>query len=421
MTKLGNSRPEKGYRGRDRIYFLLVFSPRSSLKTINQLITFVMSSLENPYKIEAGEESYPVVDDKIEEENLEIKFEDYKEIKIPPKVCERMLSRMLKKIDKGHIPEIDEILNGMGLTGEEAFYRKLYSETDLFLNLGRIANSERERAIEEQRKLVDLERKCGRLKKTTGPFENFRDWEIEENEKDAAYIGQVKEFIKNNEGNLKEIELFWKVFDTLIKDRKEAGECRDSFHGSNQIKNGIISELAAERLLLGFEDYLKNNKAFQVMQSKSEQDSPIQNNDQSTVNKNPEAISFSIEKSTPKQDVREQTDFFLIMHIGKEEKKIPVQVKSIFFSGKESGDERLGDLKLAEEHPCSFSLPQPGSENSHFWLKMERFYSHHEIGLFIILPHDASEFKISDMGFASEKLKDFFYEKLKKEMESSLI
>lgn len=353
-----------------------------------------MSSFENSFEAKT--------DDKKENDLPDVGFDrnsgenqDLKNIKIPKKFYKRVFNiiRKFEESNKGAEPNWeDNIETVLGLRGDEVFFEKLKEDANSFIRLAQLAKHERERAMEEQRNIIRQERMKGKLAQIVGPQEDSSEWQIRENIKDAQCMEDVKDFIKKNENNPEEIKLYWLNFAKLMDKRREEGECTDSFYNSNRLKNGILGEVAAERLLLGFRDFVKQS-------------------DKIIANPGLGLINFSIEKSTSKQDALEQADFFAVFVYEDKQFRIPVQVKNLF-----SPKLRPEDKEIVQRYPCSFSMVGSGREDSRLWQQMRKFHINHRPGLFIALSRDENEFEVSDMGFASEKLKEFFYKKLEDEM-----
>ena len=123
--------------------------------------------------------------------------------------------------------------------------------------------------------------------------------------RDAEWIGNVVEYIRENKDNPKEIKNFWKEYDKTFLSFKEHENNKDFTKGYNikegpeVVKRGILTEVAAMDLLEEIaNDFEKCKKV-------------------------------KIEYSTSEQDVYDKIDFFLVVTFknGKV-KKIPVQVKS---------------------------------------------------------------------------------------------
>jgi hypothetical protein len=374
----GNSIPEKG----------------NSEKKENNTPGPIISETQNPDKPE--DDSAPEVSDMREE----------KEIRIPRKIHQQLMVRISKFMaDNAGNPNLDtaaaeKIMSGSGIKQDSPYFERLMREANLLLGIKTRDTRDRNRRIEKVRKEVDEEiREARKIKtgirnvpvETVDERRNLQSDNVRRNENDIRWIDEVKDYIKEMSDKPDRIATFWESFEYIYKNRKTSDGTQIDTADLKRTKNGILSELAAEDLFLGWKEY-----------TESEKKSGRENKN------NLDKIEFTISKATPEEDARKKTDFFVSFDYNGEEVRLPVQVKSDY-----SEKDWNKSKDFSEKNICSFYGSFKPQEGNSLDEKRSKFFKENKLGFFVILPHGYNGLEILPNGKPSKNLQDLFYQKIR--------
>lgn len=333
--------------------------------------------------------------------------ENGNETRIPPKIYDRLIAKVLKSIARETEPVKDTraILAEMGLKGDEEFFARMVEEADFLKTIGSKTANMRNRAIEEEQRKTDEEISQKRdIKYGKGiETDSGREWVVKRNLADSKWMSEVKGFIKRNQGNPRIIDTFWMKFDNMFTERKKNTDSRLNLNDAEGIRSGILGEVCAEKLLW------KMNRQSDLYEK---------------LEVGLEDLRFSVEEATTEQDVLQQTDMILNVTYKEKTYKLPVQVKSSYLpNATHAGQDFL------KNNICSFSQPfvkidrdkerrdiKPEAQDR-LNLKRMKFFSYHKHGgIFIIVPYGLEELEVSLDGTPSPKLEKLFYDQLIKRL-----
>lgn len=207
--------------------------------------------------------------------------ENGNETRIPPKIYERLIAKVLKSISRetDSAKDARAILIEMRLKGDEEFSARI---KDNIIN--RATEEEQRKTNEEISQKRDIKYEKG-IETDSG-----KEWVAKRNLADSKWMSEVKGFIKRNQGNPRIIDTFWMKFDNMFAERKKNTDSRLNLNDAEGIRSGILGEVCAEKLLW------KMNRQSDLYER---------------LGVGLEDLQFSVEEATTQQDVYQQTDMIL--------------------------------------------------------------------------------------------------------------
>ena len=329
-----------------------------------------------------------------------------KEPKIPSSVYKRLAVRISKFLnrDAGNAALNSnaalDIIHGMGVKEGSPIFERIKRHADLLLDMKGRHNRDENREIARTQKEYQ---ESGREEKDRGRMAKIKSREaamdeivqnrgdvsdsVRQNKGDIRWTDNIKDYIKELEGDEDAAASFWKNFEYVYRNRTtKNGEKLDE--GSmKRTETGVITEIAAERLFLGWKDF---------MAKEAQSENGIKRIEDLA------NIDFAIEKATPEEDATKKTDFFVSFAYGGEKIRVPVQVKSDYFKeGWDKGED------YSEEDIICYHAKKP-RENSRIDVERIKFFAENPVGFYLVLSHGHDGLSISPGGKASRSMQSLF-------------